>query len=77
MNFRWGITKDYVLKRQMAPYCVFFISYLFYALYLFDADEENQDVIDDGKAKAATILFSAFDKGWLLVLLFFSGWFLS
>lgn len=76
VNFRWGITKNYVLKKQMLPYICFFTTYLIYVFILFDMDQQNEEAVDEGKKASYTIIVTVIDTLVLLALFAFSIFFL-
>ena len=74
INFRWGITKDYVLRKQMLPYIGFFLSYLVYVIWIFDMDQNFDKETDEEKVQhIGSIILS---KLWMCVLLIYSAYFL-
>ena len=38
--FRWGASKQYVLRYQLWPYLFFFINYLTFVFYILNIDED-------------------------------------
>jgi len=75
LSFRWGLTKEYVLRKQMMPYCGFFLSYLVYAFCILPLDRKFQDAEEAGDEYPVT--FFVIDKIWLTWLVLFSIYFLK
>jgi len=75
VSFRWGLTKSYVLRKQMLPYCGFFLSFLIYAFVILPYDRNFRATQPEDRE--FPIIFTIFDKLWLLELACFSCYFLK
>ena len=72
--FRWVPCKRYVLRRQMMPYCGFFIAYLIYVFYILDLDEEYRMTHEEHEIPKTFLVFESF---WNILLVIWSLFFLA
>ena len=74
VSFRWGLTKQFVRDKQLAPYAGFFLAYLVYAFIILPWDRNFRAKSEADREYP--LLFAIIDKTWLLLLCVFSLYFL-
>ena len=81
--FRWGPCKAFVLRRQMLPYTIYFLSYLIYVFFIMEKriDYKNESIEGgdeyDGENVEVPAGYRLFETVWNIELILFSMFFLG
>ena len=76
-QFKWKPCYEFIFRNQLMPYCIYFVLYFVYSIYLMNKDELFYIESEKPEEDIYPISFKIFTRFWIFFMLCFSAYFLK